>query len=163
MLMSRGVAMRRLIPTPGLLNAVLHRWIVATKGQEVPPARTDVFVTNGDRIPLAGGIAVLHAPGHTEGHLAFHLPEKSVVFVGDAAANLLGVRLMPAYEHLRQGIMSLHRLCHLDFRMACFGHGPTILEDADRRFRERWGSRKNRTRGGRVGRRRSFRSGGTHS
>jgi hypothetical protein len=56
--------------------------------------------------------------------------------------------LMMAYENLPQGVMSLRNLCRFDFEVACFGHGPPILRDAAKRFREKWsqGSRGLRAR-----------------
>jgi len=139
MLVATGKAMRRLIPSPGALNAFLFQLMIAPKPTTVPPAKADVLVGDGDQIPVAGGISVIHTPGHTEGHLAFLARKRGVVFLGDAAANLLGLRLMMAYEHFQQGVMSLRRLCRFEFDIACFGHGPPIRQAAARRFRERWG------------------------
>ncbi|MFC1574847.1 MBL fold metallo-hydrolase [Gemmatimonadota bacterium] len=141
LLVAAGRAMRRLIPSPGLLNAVLYRTMIAPKPSTVAPAKTDVMVENGDVIPAAGGISVIHTPGHTEGHVVFLAREQGVAFLGDAAANFLGLRLMIAYEHLQQGIMSLRHLCGFDFEVACFGHGSPIQKNAASRFRERWGQR----------------------
>jgi glyoxylase-like metal-dependent hydrolase (beta-lactamase superfamily II) len=141
MLVAKGRAMRRLLPSPGILNALLYRLVIAPKPTTVTRSKTDVLVGNGDEIPIAGGISVIHTPGHTEGHVVFLARKRGVVFVGDAAANVLGLRLMIAYEHLQQGIMSLRHLCRYDFEVACFGHGPPILQAAASRFRERWGPR----------------------
>ena len=140
LLVARGRVMRRLLPTPGILNSVLFRLIIAPKPITVTPAKTDVLVDNGDEIPVAGGISVIHTPGHTEGHVVFLARKRGILFVGDAAANILGLRLMIAYEHLQQGVMSLRHLCRFDFDVACFGHGPTIRSAAASRFREHWGS-----------------------
>lgn len=141
MLVATGRAMRRLLPSPGILNALLYRLIIAPKPTTVTPSKADVLVGNGDEIPVAGGISVIHTPGHTEGHVVFLARKRGVLFVGDAAANLLGLRLMIAYEHLQQGVMSLRHLCRYDFEVACFGHGPPIRQAAASRFRERWGPR----------------------
>lgn len=44
----------------------------------------DVEVRGGDRVALGGVVAdVIDVPAHTAGHIAFHVPEESVVFVGD--------------------------------------------------------------------------------
>lgn len=139
MLIATGRAMRRLLPTPGLLNALLYRVMIAPKPHTVPPAKADVLVGNGDLIPVAGGISVIHTPGHTEGHLVFLAEKHGAAFLGDAAANIFGLRLMMAYEHLHQGVMSLQNLCRFDFDVACFGHGPTITQRAGQKFRALWG------------------------
>jgi glyoxylase-like metal-dependent hydrolase (beta-lactamase superfamily II) len=142
MLVAAGRAMRPLSPTPGLLNAVLYRRMILPKPTTVTPAKTDQLIGNGDEIPVAGGISVIHTPGHTEGHVVFLARKWEAVFLGDAAANLFGLRLMMAYEHLQQGVMSLQNLCRYEFQVACFGHGPAILQGASRQFRERWGSHR---------------------
>jgi glyoxylase-like metal-dependent hydrolase (beta-lactamase superfamily II) len=142
MLVAKGNAMRPLSPTPGLLNAILYRRMILPKPTTVTPAKTDQLIGNGDEIPVAGGISVIHTPGHTEGHVVFLARRWEAVFLGDAAANLFGLRLMMAYEHLQQGIMSLQNLCRYEFQVACFGHGPAILQGASRQFRERWGSNR---------------------
>jgi len=152
LLVATGQAMRRLLPAPGILNAILYRSMIAPKPTTVPPSKADELVENGDVIPVAGGISAIHTPGHTEGHVVFLARKHGVAFLGDAASNLLGLRLMIAYEHLQQGIMSLRQLCRHDFDVACFGHGPTIRQGASNRFRERWGQ-------GRMARRRSRSSG----
>ena len=44
----------------------------------------DVEVRGGDRVTLGEVVAdVIDVPAHTAGHIAFHLPAESVVFVGD--------------------------------------------------------------------------------
>lgn len=44
----------------------------------------DVEIAGGDRVALGAIVAdVIDVPAHTAGHIAFHLPEESVVFVGD--------------------------------------------------------------------------------
>ena len=152
LLVATGRAMRRLVPAPGIQNAILYRLMIAPKPTTVHPVKADVLVGNGDVIPVAGGISVIHTPGHTEGHLVFLAQDRGVVFLGDAASNILGLNLMVAYEHLQQGVMSLQHLCRFDFGFACFGHGPPIRQDAAKRFREQWGQGNSPKRRGVLGR-----------
>lgn len=139
MLVETGRAMRRLVPSPGILNAILYRLMIAPKPTTVQPVKADVLVEDGDVIPVAGGISVIHTPGHTEGHLVFLAKDRGAAFLGDAAANLFGLGVMMAYEHFRQGVMSLRHLSRFEFEIACFGHGPPIRKGAGRRFRDKWG------------------------
>lgn len=141
-LVAQGKAMRPMNPTPGILNRFLYRRIVGPGPHTVKAVTTDVELAHRADLPLFGGITALHTPGHTEGHLAFLVQKAGVLFLGDAAANYLGPRLMFAYEHVQQGIMSLRQLCRYDFELACFGHGPTILAGAAGLFRKRFGSRR---------------------
>ncbi len=44
----------------------------------------DVTVTDGDSFDFGGhAVHVLETPGHTIGHIVYHLPDQSVAFVGD--------------------------------------------------------------------------------
>ena len=139
MLVATGRAMRRLVPAPGISNALLYRTMIAPMPKTVSPVKVDVLVGNGDEIPAAGGIEVIHTPGHTEGHLVFLHRDRGVAFLGDAASNLFGLGLMIAYEHLQQGVMSLRHLSKFKFDLACFGHGQAIKRDAGKRFKAKWG------------------------
>lgn len=54
----------------------------AAEAERIPTL--DRLVAEGDRVAL-GGIAadVLEVPAHTAGHIAYHLPEESTLFIGD--------------------------------------------------------------------------------
>ena len=48
-------------------------------------APPDRVVAHGDTVTLGGFTAqVIDVSGHTNGHIAYHLPEAGVAFVGDA-------------------------------------------------------------------------------
>ena len=52
--------------------------------------------------------------------------------------NVMGLGWTMGYEDFEEGNRSLEKLAQLDFRVACFGHGQTILHDAGDRFRKMW-------------------------
>jgi hypothetical protein len=52
--------------------------------------------------------------------------------------NVMGLGSTMGYEDFEEGKRSLKKLAQLDFRVACFGHGQTILHDAGDRFRKVW-------------------------
>ncbi len=66
--------------------------------------------------------------------MALLWPSHRVLFVGDAAANMMGLGLSLGYEDLELGKRSLARLATLDFEVACFGHGAPIKRGASARF-----------------------------
>lgn len=140
-LVETGNVMQRLLPAPGLISKILYRTVLSSLPKTVEPATADELVGDGDEIPIAGGISVIHTPGHTPGHVVFLARDWSAAFLGDAAMNILGLRLMFTYEHLRQGVMSLTKLCDYDFDLACFGHGDPIRRKAVSRFRRKWARR----------------------
>ena len=64
-------------PTRSLyLKATLSGGIIGKTLQE--------FSTYADGDALPGGLRAIHTPGHTQGHMVLHLPERDVLFAGDA-------------------------------------------------------------------------------
>ena len=141
-LVREGVAMRpSTSPTPGLLNRLIYQLTIAQAPRTVAPAAVDHEVEEGAVLPLAGGLRVIHTPGHSAGQIAlFWSAHGGVLFAADAAINVAGLGLFPAYESLAEGRASLARLAAHAFAVACFGHGRPLTRGADRRFRARWGS-----------------------
>lgn len=92
---------------------------------------------DGDVLPIAGGLRVLHTPG-SAGHIALLAEKHGVLFAGDACANMFGLGPSIMYEDAAEGLRSLARLAELEFEAVCFGHGRAITHDAARRFRGRW-------------------------
>jgi len=45
----------------------------------------DVRLTDGETLPICGGIEVIHTPGHTPGHIVLKLLKSGIVVCGDAA------------------------------------------------------------------------------
>jgi glyoxylase-like metal-dependent hydrolase (beta-lactamase superfamily II) len=66
--------------------------------------------------------------------------EGGVLFVGDAAANTLGLRLSISYEDLALGKRTLAKLAALPFSVALFGHRRTIASGAAEKFARKWGT-----------------------
>jgi glyoxylase-like metal-dependent hydrolase (beta-lactamase superfamily II) len=65
------------------------------------------------------------------------MPSKRILFAGDAALNVLGLRppLAMATEDMAQAKESVRKMAALDFDIACFGHGGIMRKDAVLRFR----------------------------
>jgi len=101
------------------------------------PCHVDRELQDGDEIEAAGGLKVIHAPGHTPGHIALVMPSKRILFAGDAVLNVLGLRppLGMATEDAAQAKESIRKIAALDFDIACFGHGGIMRKDAVLRFR----------------------------
>ncbi|MER5914924.1 MBL fold metallo-hydrolase [Streptomyces sp. NPDC001982] len=101
-------------------------------GDPVPPERvTDL--SDGDVLGFGGGARVVHAPGHTHGSIALHIPAHGVLFTGDAvaAAPVTGSVMLGVFNLDRaRAIASFHRLAGLDADVACFGHGDPVTGQA---------------------------------
>jgi glyoxylase-like metal-dependent hydrolase (beta-lactamase superfamily II) len=93
------------------------------------PCPVDDAVGNDDAV---GPLQVLHAPGHSPGHLAFFWPERGVLLAGDAIATW--PELCPGWKAFtlneEQHADSLRRMAALDARVVCVGHGDAITQDA---------------------------------
>ena len=79
-----------------------------------------------------GPLQVLHAPGHSPGHLAFFWPERSFLIAGDAIATWPSLCAgWTAFNLNRtQHAGSVRRLAALEARIVGVGHGTPITEDA---------------------------------
>ncbi|MSQ10685.1 MAG: MBL fold metallo-hydrolase [Dehalococcoidia bacterium] len=103
------------------------------------PATVDLLLEDGVVVNVAGGISVIHTPGHTPGSVCFHLPERGMLFVGDALQdwfgnldlpNALFTADMPAVR------ASIQRLAAVDFETLCFSHFRAFGADARSRLRQ---------------------------
>lgn len=90
------------------------------------------------RIPVAGGIRVVHTPGHSPGHASYLLEESGVLITGDAIFNVLGVRYSPRFlcSNHRLTRETAHRLGELEYSTAAFTHGPELSDRPREKIRE---------------------------
>jgi glyoxylase-like metal-dependent hydrolase (beta-lactamase superfamily II) len=96
------------------------------------PVPVDVLVTEGDELPILGGIKVLHTPGHTPGSISLLIPAERLLIAGDVLGNRFGLHL-PSKRYtvdFRQELDSIKRLAALDFDVIAFGHGAPVTRDA---------------------------------
>ena len=93
------------------------------------PCPVDESLEDGDAF---GPLQVLHASGHSPGHLAFYWPERNFLIAGDAIAtwpNLCGG--WTAFNlNKKQNLESLRRMAALEARIVGVGHGDPITRDA---------------------------------
>jgi glyoxylase-like metal-dependent hydrolase (beta-lactamase superfamily II) len=97
------------------------------------PPKIGEVTTFGDRdvLEVPGRPVVIPTPGHTEGHVSFHLPDRGVLFTGDALnsrnpmTGRMGPQIMPACVNLSsaQALESLSHLENLEAGVLLFGHG----------------------------------------
>ncbi len=85
----------------------------------------DRAVAEGDRVPFGDAQAqVLETPGHTRGHIAFHVAEGGVLFCGDTLFSLGCGRLLEgSAEEMFQSLRKLARLP--GDTLVCCGHEYT--------------------------------------
>jgi glyoxylase-like metal-dependent hydrolase (beta-lactamase superfamily II) len=141
-----GGPFRPMRAAPGLLRQMVIK-LFFDPDKRVEPVAIDQPLTDGETLPIAGGIEVIHAPGHCAGHVALLWRRGRMLFVGDVAMNLAGLGDPIGFENLAQGRASQRKLAVLSFDAAGFGHGTPIVRDASTRFRNKWG---NQSRGSAV-------------
>lgn len=83
---------------------------------------------DGQLLPFAGGIRVVHTPGHSPGHASYLHEDSGVLITGDAIFNVLGrrwpMRMLCSDFTMTQ--QTARRLGELDYTTAAFTHGPEI-------------------------------------
>ncbi|MFG2615488.1 MBL fold metallo-hydrolase [Streptomyces anulatus] len=117
-------------PEPDLLDWELPLWEHGLTVPEAPPTRVDREVTGGEVLPFGDGARVVHAPGHTAGSIAIHLPLHGVLFTGDTVASVERVMLGVFNVDRAEAAVTFRRLAALAPRTVCVGHGDPLTENA---------------------------------
>jgi glyoxylase-like metal-dependent hydrolase (beta-lactamase superfamily II) len=133
-----GGPFRQLQAAPGVLRRVLCKLFFDPEAR-VAPVAIDQPLTDGEILPIAGGIEVIHIPGHCAGQVALLWRSGQMLFAGDACMNMMGLGDPLGFESLQDGRASQRRLANLSFDAAGFGHGDPITRDAATRFHDKWG------------------------
>jgi glyoxylase-like metal-dependent hydrolase (beta-lactamase superfamily II) len=117
--------------------AVWRMFVVAGRlGAARTPKITEVTpFTDGD-LDVPGRPRVIPTPGHSPGHVAFHLPDRGVLIAGDALCSYnplrgsRGPQLMPSAfaADNQQMLASLGALERVDAGLLLFGHGEPWTE-----------------------------------
>ncbi len=113
-------------------------------GFAAPPV--GAALVDGQLLPVAGGLRVLHTPGHSPGHLSFlHEPSKLLI-TGDAIFNVRGPRwpVKAFCTDFQLNTRSAQVLADVDYTLAAFTHGPELRDrprEAIRAFLRREASR----------------------
>jgi glyoxylase-like metal-dependent hydrolase (beta-lactamase superfamily II) len=97
-----------------------------------PVEVTDELV-DGQTLPFAGGIEVVHTPGHTPGHVSLLHQGSGVLITGDALFNWRKRIAWPAFALCTDGTLNKQtaaRLGDLKYEVAAFTHGPEIRDNA---------------------------------
>ena len=132
-----GGPSRHMDPAPGLLQRTVYR-IVWQPQERTEPVRIDRHISDGEMLPLAGGLQVIHTPGHCAGQVALLWQGERMLIAGDVGINILGLGDPIGFEDIEEGRRSQRKVAALRFATAVFGHGSAIRTGASRRFRSTW-------------------------
>ena len=97
------------------------------------PAAVDQACGGGEVIDCNGGITVIATPGHSPGSLSYYLPDKRILFTGDALSGEPEAKLPPraGCADYQQALASVKKLAALPLEICCFGHGRPVTRGAD--------------------------------
>lgn len=115
-------------------------WLGRVMGRRTPrirPVEVSEVFTDDQVLPVAGGLRVVHTPGHTPGHVALlHEPTRTLI-TGDSIFNVLGLRwpVKAFCTDFRMNERTAHVLGELEYDVAAFTHGQEIRTNARERVR----------------------------
>ncbi|OGX90987.1 MBL fold metallo-hydrolase [Hymenobacter coccineus] len=132
-LLEKGISSRPMTLTPGLTNRFIYQLFIKSAGDSVQPVAVEEQLTDNDVIPLAGGIRVIHTPGHSAGHVALLLQSEGVLIAGDICAHVVGLAYSTLYEDITVGKQSILKAAGFSFDKAVFGHGHLLHDEAANR------------------------------
>ena len=108
-------------------------------GGHFAPVPVEQVLHDGDVLPMAGGVRVLHTPGHTPGHVSLLHETTGVLITGDAIWNMrsrIGWPVAAFCTSAPLNARSAAIFADLDYRIAAFTHGPEIRDNAREQVRD---------------------------
>jgi glyoxylase-like metal-dependent hydrolase (beta-lactamase superfamily II) len=117
-----------------LVGRLLDAWRPRLETCEVSSTFAD-----GELLDVAGGLRVLHTPGHTMGHCSFLHEPTGVLITGDSIFNFLD-RITWSYGFFCVDAplakQTAARLGEADYEVAAFTHGSELRDRARERIRD---------------------------
>jgi glyoxylase-like metal-dependent hydrolase (beta-lactamase superfamily II) len=109
------------------------RLVKMLPGDAWTPSDVDDELVDGQVVDVAGGIRVVHTPGHTPGHVALLHQPTGVLLTGDSLFNWRGRMSLPSLTYCADAGLterSAYALGELEYDVVAFTHGPEIRERA---------------------------------
>jgi glyoxylase-like metal-dependent hydrolase (beta-lactamase superfamily II) len=117
-------------------NPLVHWLFRLTPWSRVEPVTVDELVSEGQVLPVLGGLHVVDTPGHTPGHISLFAPSAGLIFTGDSLASagegLILSREAYAWDRA-QARASVRKQAGLGASIVCPAHGP-VIKDAAGKF-----------------------------
>lgn len=116
-----------------------QRKVLKWMAENFPKAPVDQEVTDGQELPYAGGIVIIHTPGHTPGHICLYHKSSRTLIAGDALNVTQGELLGPNPQHtynMEQALTSLQKLTQYKVEAVISYHGGLYRGDVGGRIKE---------------------------
>ena len=123
---------------PGDLSSTSGRLFARAPWGDFQATPVSTELTDGQVLDVAGGLRILHTPGHTPGHISLLHPGSGVLITGDSIFNMNSRMSWPTKvvcTSFRQNVETAHVLGELDYSVAAFTHGPEIRDNAREQVR----------------------------
>ena len=124
--------------SPGLIAALVYQFFIKNKGSQCEPLPIDEPLQHGDMLPLAGGIEIIHCPGHSAGHIALLLREDDVLVAADLCSHVLGLNYSTVNEDIKLAQRSILEVADYGFEQAVFGHGNPLVKQASQQLKAKF-------------------------
>jgi len=125
--------------TPPMRRVSLLRTVLDATRPKLEKVEVGSTFREGDLLDVAGGLRVLHTPGHTAGHCSFLHEPTGVLITGDSLFNWFD-RMAYSYALFCSDVplsrQTADRLAEVDYEVAAFTHGPEIRDRAREKVRE---------------------------
>lgn len=134
-LIAQGKGGRQMHASPGIFNQIVYHLVIKNM-YRIPPVQVERELTDNEVLLIAGGIRVIHTPGHCAGHICLLIEKDNLLIAGDICSNfpLMGMAFPTAYEDKELALQSLRKAAALPFDKIAFGHGAAILHDANKKL-----------------------------
>lgn len=142
-LTSKGVAVHPgTTVTPGIINAIANLLFIKPGGTTYEAFAVDQTLKDGETLPMASDIEVIHSPGHCAGHIALLLRQEGILIAGDICSNIMGLSYSVLNEDRALARRSILRVAAYPFELAVFGHGKPLGKRANQLLKERFSDTK---------------------
>ena len=125
-------------PPPRDRSFWFGRLLQRLPGGEFPAVDVADELVDGQVLDVAGGLRVVHTPGHSPGHVSLLHEPSGVLITGDALWNWRGIGWSIKFlcTDYRMSQQTAHTLGDLEYTVAAFTHGPEIRHAAREQVRE---------------------------
>lgn len=123
--------------TPGVVNWLVYQFFIknATTYEPLP---IDQTLTHGQVLPLAGGLEIIHAPGHCAGQVCFLLRQEKLLIAADICSHVMGLAYSTINENRALARQTILRVAEYPFERAVFGHGGPLTAHANQQLRDKF-------------------------
>jgi glyoxylase-like metal-dependent hydrolase (beta-lactamase superfamily II) len=142
-LIEEGISGRQpVFRSAGFANWMIYYFLIKNRPHRNEPVKIEELLSDNDVLPVAGGLQVIHTPGHSAGHISLLLKNEGLLIAGDICSNVSGLALSTVYEDVFLAKKSILKAANFNFEKAVFGHGKLLSSEANIKLKEKFGSER---------------------